>query len=151
MELKQSILSKLANIIVALGVSMFIIILISFIFKVVFPDYLFPEFSKTIPPIQHLLHSCVFAPIFEEFVWRFIPIEMLKKTKFFEDSKYYIIGLIAVMFGMAHGSFINVLVQGVAGFFFGWVYIKNNMSYTSSAITHSFYNLTVLVLIPSII
>jgi hypothetical protein len=56
-----------------------------------------------------------------------------------------------VLFAWVHGSTTNILIQGVGGFFFGWVYIKNGYSYWSAILAHALYNFTVMLIIPVLI
>lgn len=152
MELKQSISSKLANIVVALGVALLIICVLSASFKLLFGvDSRYPAFTKSPVSGVYLFYLCVMVPFLEEFIFRFLPIEILKNTEIFKRHKWYFIILIGIIFGWAHGSIINVYCQGVVGIALGWVYIRNQYSYLSSVTLHSLYNFLVAFIIPILI
>lgn len=101
--------------------------------------------------ISFLFFSCILAPLVEEFMFRHFPLQTLKLIPFpNESSRTKAIMLVVLMssliFGLMHGNgWDSVLIQGVTGLGFSYVYLKNNYSYWSSVITHSLYNLMCLL------
>ncbi len=154
MEIKQSLTSKVANIAIAAGLSIFIVAI-----TVSILTHLIPYFDTKLAvkdiPLNQIIRGLTIAPLGEELVFRLIPLSLfsilLKKTELFEEVKWYIVAIIACVFGYIHGGFYNIYIQGVAGFFFGWVYIKNGMSYWSAVIAHFLYNFMIYVVFPVII
>ncbi len=152
MEIKQGIVEKLANISVAIGVSLFTIITFCFAFKVLLGENTpLPTFNHPIPEFKYLIFLCIFPPIFEELIFRHIPAQILKKTEIFQQNKWWFVLVSGVIFGWLHGSYYNIFCQGVAGIAFGWVYIKNGYSYYSAVASHSLYNFLVGFIIPMLI
>lgn len=100
-----------------------------------------PElFSFTSPSIWYnLLTCCILAPLWEELVFRVAPISIAKSA-----GKQYIFPTIIIssfIFGSLHlNSPHPILFQGVMGFVFSLVYIKNNYSYWSAVVLHSMWN-----------
>lgn len=150
METKQSLTVKFSNIGIALGLSILIVVINAAILNTIVPYWNMPITTKDIP-WKHVITGLTIAPLGEELIFRLIPLNFLKKTSIFEDTKWYAVALIACIFGYVHGSFYNIWIQGVAGFFFGWVYIKNGMSYWSSVATHFLYNFMIYIVFPVII
>lgn len=87
--------------------------------------------------------SCIWAPIWEEAMYRYGPITVAKLL-----GNQYIMPFVIMsscIFGWGHGeSHDGVFIQGVLGLIFSMVYIKNNFSYISSVIVHSIYNCSLL-------
>ena len=150
MEIKQSIQSKLANIIIATGLSIFIISVNIAIFTNLFPFYDTKLAVKDVG-LQQIIRGLIIAPLGEELIFRLVPISLLKNTEIFKEGKWYIIAIIAAIFGYMHGGYYNIYIQGIAGFAFGWVYIKNGMSYWSAVLTHFLYNFMIYIVFPIII
>lgn len=148
MEINQSFSEKIGNIIIATFTSIILVLCIVAALDHFLPGWNCYNWSVPRPRSQELLSGLLIAPFTEELVFRWLPITLLKNTQFFKDRKYYFIGVLAVIFGYMHGSYYHVFVQGVAGFFFGWVYIKNNISYLSAAISHFLYNFICIVILP---
>jgi membrane protease YdiL (CAAX protease family) len=99
----------------------------------------------------YLIFSCILAPIFEELFFRFIPLEMHRLvTKNSSQavqlkSQWLVVLFTSLLFGWAHrNGFTSILIQGVCGLGFAYVYIRNGYSYISSVLLHSFWNLTCL-------
>ncbi len=147
METKQTLSEKGLNILLAVGVALLIIIINSSILNTLIPGYDMKLGLKTIPWYQ-IIRGLTVAPLAEELVFRFIPITLLKDTQLFKDKPLYFIAILAILFGAIHGGFYNILIQGVAGFAFGWVYIKNGMSYWSAVSAHFFYNFMIYIVFP---
>lgn len=90
--------------------------------------------------IQWLFWACMMAPLTEEVIYRHAPLKVASLV-----SKEAIVPVIlasSVIFGFAHGAgYLSVIKQGVLGFVFACVYIKNGFSYWSSVTLHSMWNL----------
>lgn len=84
---------------------------------------------------------CIFAPIWEEIAYRYIPLTIA--IRYFKKSFFQIVLGSAIVFGLGHGSPINIMIQGVWGLMFSVVYIRNGLWYaiTSHALWN-FYCLT---------
>ncbi len=150
---KKPILEKISNIFFATGVATLIVLI-----NMVILNSLIPHWGmKLVDPTmswQAVVRGIFLAPLVEEFVFRWLPLTLALKVAFFKEDKenlYILVAFLACIFGYIHGSFYNILIQGVAGFFFGWVYIKNGMSYWSAAATHFLYNFVCLVIFPALI
>lgn len=94
-------------------------------------------------PQEHTLFdifsACIFAPVFEELTFRWAPIEIAKILG--EQSLMPIILISSVIFGLGHGNGIfSLLVQGVMGFMFCVLYIKNNYSIWTTMLLHAMWN-----------
>jgi len=154
MEIKQSLESKAANIAIAAGLSIFIVAITVSILTQLVPYFDTKLAVKNIP-LNQIIRGLTIAPLGEELIFRLIPISLfsvlLKNTELFKETKWYIVAIIAAIFGYIHGGFYNIYIQGVAGFFFGWVYIKNGMSYWSAVATHFLYNFMIYIVFPVII
>ena len=87
------------------------------------------------------MSSVICAPLFEEFIFRHAPLQIVKKYKLFEIESIVVV-FSCIVFGWYHYyGFQAVLLQGVIGLVLCWVYIKNGYSYWSSVCVHSAYNL----------
>jgi len=146
METKP-ILSKLSNILIAVGAALIIIIINSSILNTLIPMFNMKLGDKNIA-WQTIVRGLLVAPLVEELIFRHIPISLLKDTQLFKDKSIYFIAILGIIFGAIHGGFYNILIQGVAGFAFGWVYLKNGMSYWSAVSAHFLYNFMIYVIFP---
>lgn len=86
--------------------------------------------------------SLIQAPIVEELIFRYAPLQLVKKT----NKVLPMMILSSALFGWLHGGFINVMFQGVFGFAFAWVYVSNNYSYWSAVTIHSMSNMFMILL-----
>lgn len=101
------------------------------------------------PPKYELFFACILAPIWEELAYRYAPIQISKK--FNHELLIPILIISSAMFGWGHGrAGESILIQGVTGLIFAFVYIKNNYSLLSSMFLHGFWNFFILVIIPFI-
>jgi len=91
---------------------------------------------------NYIFRCCVFAPLWEELAFRHAPILIAKE---FGIRRFLLPVLIisSILFGYLHGGPENVLIQGIYGFIFACVYVKNDFSYRSSVIIHSMWNIFV--------
>ena len=104
--------------------------------------------------------SCVLAPLWEEAAFRYGPLGVARaleaaatqKTSGYLPKTICLLPMIilsSVVFGLVHGTVINIMFQGVGGLLMAWVMIKSG--YWSAVITHSLWNFMVMFGIPVII
>lgn len=108
--------------------------------------YPYPEGEGiVVTPAWLIFYACIFAPIWEEALYRYGPITIAKNM-----GREYILPVVimsSIIFGWQHyQNPESVLLQGMLGLFFSFTYIKAGYSYLSSVIVHSLYNLTILIL-----
>jgi membrane protease YdiL (CAAX protease family) len=149
METNQSLLSKITNIFMAVGLAILIIAINSSILNTLIPMFDMKLGLKNIP-WQSVARGLTIAPITEELIFRHLPISLLKDTQLFKDKSMYFVAILGAIFGAIHGGYYNILIQGVAGFAFGWVYVKNGMSYWSAVSAHFLYNFMIYIVFPVI-
>jgi len=97
--------------------------------------------------------SVILAPLWEEFAFRVMWFR--KKLRKRDKESFYnqdfvkaqgkmpiwdFVIFTAIIFGLAHGGPINLLLQGVGGLFLAYVYLLNNRSYWSAVIMHAMFN-----------
>ncbi len=151
--MKNSFLLKLSNIFFATGIALLLVLINGAILTTLMPLW----GLRLVDPAatwQSIVRGLTIAPLGEEFIFRYLPITLACKLAFFKEDKenlYLLIAILGGIFGYIHGGYYNILIQGVAGFFFGWVYVKNGMSYWSAVAAHFIYNLVVSVVFPVII
>ncbi|MBU4348351.1 CPBP family intramembrane metalloprotease [Patescibacteria group bacterium] len=104
--------------------------------------------------------TCIFAPLWEEAVFRFGPFGVARALEFTATQKTsgylprticlfpVLIGS-SIVFGLLHGSVINIMIQGVFGMFFAWVMIKSG--YWSAVLTHSLWNFMLMFGMPIVL
>lgn len=100
----------------------------------------------TIPPLTHfeeIIRSCIIAPIWESIVWVYAA---AKIAKAFNEKKllFPIMIISSCLFGWTHNAAEGVFLQGVVGFAFFSLYIKNNYSLSSAIFAHAFWNFIVI-------
>jgi membrane protease YdiL (CAAX protease family) len=94
--------------------------------------------------------ACIWAPLWEEAAFRYAPITIAKN--FGPQFLFPVIIISSVLFGWGHGSGpVSLLIQGVGGFLFSLLYIKNGFSYKSSVTAHFLWNLSLMFLLPVLI
>ena len=83
--------------------------------------------------------ACICAPTWEELCFRWAPIEIARGLG--DQMVLPVILISSVVFGLGHGNGIfSLLVQGVMGFTFSMLYIKNNYSIWTTMLLHSMWN-----------
>jgi len=112
-----------------------------------------PYGGYSLTPIGIFFFSCIFAPLWEELAFRHAPLLIAKRfSKPGRDVTWPIIIISSVIFGWGHGSGpISLLIQGVGGLLFSWVYLKNNYSYWSSTFLHFLWNFSLTFVFPTIV
>lgn len=83
-----------------------------------------------------LFSSLVQAPLIEELIFRYAPLQFVKGTPHVLPMMI----ISSAIFGWLHGGFINVMMQGVTGFCFAVVYVKNGYHYWSAVLLHAAWN-----------
>lgn len=104
-----------------------------------------PSSSYTLN-LPTFIFTCICAPLFEEIVYRAAPLKIAKvigdKLNITKKLILPVMLASAVIFGWDHnGGAITVLKQGMMGFVFSVVYIKNNYCYWSAVTIHFMWNL----------
>lgn len=100
-----------------------------------------------------IFFACVLAPVWEEFAFRvfwfwkklrkrdkeeFLQPEVVAKLK--KVPLWDFVVFSSIIFGIAHGGPINILIQGVGGLFLSYAFFKNGRSYWSAVALHAAYN-----------
>lgn len=141
---------KIKNILVGIAATVGLVLISLFLMKTFMPAMFSSGFVET-SKRELFITACIFAPLWEEAVWRYAPIEILRNLTDFEKIKWpFIIGS-GLLFGYWHYGPASVPIQGVAGMVFAWVYIENKFSYLSSVIVHSLWNFSLIVAMPYLI
>jgi len=129
--------------------------------------------------ITGLFLTCIFAPLWEELAFRYVPLGMAKSLEIMlvrdlshkvrrnrgveydhEHGHLYgnlkgtgfilpVILLSSVVFGQAHGHTINIMIQGVGGIVFSWLMLKSG--YWSAVVAHSMWNFMLMFGMPIIL
>lgn len=142
-------IGKVANVIGALGICLLWVIILKFVLNNIAGVHIIGQFGLfDLGPqpskLYQFVDMCVIPPLWEELCWRFVPISIgLYLAKKFNDYNILIPIIIgsSINFGWGHGNGeISVLLQGVMGFVFACVYIKNGFSYWSSVTVHFLWN-----------
>lgn len=114
-------------------------------------DILFPEpkwfinkFAQWgLPMFEHyklilFFFACIVAPFAEEVLFR-VPLRVFKSVKN-KDMLPWAAAFSSIIFGLMHQGSLSLLIQGVMGFVFTIVYIRNGYSYLSSVFLHFLWN-----------
>lgn len=106
-----------------------------------FPNQIFGSPS----PYYLFLTACIVAPLWEELVFRYAPITLVKK--FGRGAILSAVAISSFVFALGHTRSPHpILIEGVSGFFLSCVYIKNDYSYWSSVTVHFMWNLMVFII-----
>lgn len=107
--------------------------------------------------------SCVLAPIWEEFIFRYLPFAIFIAPKLIEhpgmteeqqkERAAYVRKFLGVMivatsiiFGLLHGSPINILFQGVGGIILWKIFLQSGKyRYWYAVAAHALWNISVSV------
>ena len=140
-------IQKSLNIATAFGVVLLWTLFISFVFYFVNTGSVMPpEFKPMLDkvPDQYkawvIFKSCLVAPIVEEVIFRMGPLMIVRNM-----PKNIITGTIILssfVFGLMHGSFYNVLIQGVMGLILCKLYLADG--YWSCVILHFIWNFLIV-------
>jgi len=123
--------------------------------------------------------SCIFAPLWEEFAFRYIPLRLAKSQEImfvrgfshkfrhdygveYDHNRRLLYGnlkgtgfilpvmlLSSVIFGVVHGNVINIMFQGVGGFIFAWLMIKGG--YWPAVMAHVTWNFMLMFGMPTVL
>lgn len=105
------------------------------------PPSNFPSFDFSVdPPLAYILFlMCIVAPLWEELAFRHGPGLIVKAMG--KEVMLPVMIISSAIFGWGHGHGPeSILRQGVMGFIFFSLYIKNNYSYWSSVLLHALWN-----------
>lgn len=97
-----------------------------------------------------LFLACFLAPLWEESVFRYTAIRFAQFCDSLMGKSWMLLPIIflsSILFGILHGSAINILFQGVSGLGFCWLFLKNRNSYWSVFAVHALWNLLVIFVI----
>jgi membrane protease YdiL (CAAX protease family) len=138
-------LKKIKNIIFGYILSLIWISFVSYLYTVLGYEEIIEESESNDSFYYFVFISCIWAPIWEEALYRYGPITIAKTIG--NQHIMPVVIITSCLFGWGHGQcHEGVLVQGILGLILSIVYIRNNYSYLSSVILHSLYNLTLLFL-----
>ena len=91
------------------------------------------------PRASDYFSAIILAPIWEEYVFRYIPLKWVS-TFNNKDYTWAVMVLSSFLFGIAHGGVNHVFIQGVVGLISAWLYFANGKSYWSCVVFHAMYN-----------
>jgi membrane protease YdiL (CAAX protease family) len=101
--------------------------------------YMLPEEGNG----PEFIYSCIFSPLWEEALYRWAPIEASRRLGVLEKVKWPLLVTTSILFGLTHGSTLNIPVQGVFGLILSILYIENKFSYISVVILHMLWNILI--------
>lgn len=138
---ETSLFGKFKNILFGAVFYLFWSSIVLFLYKKFIPEFNLITLQFFHPSqIYTFISSCILAPVVEEIIFRFFPLELAKILKV-EGLTIIFIILSSVIFGLIHtGGKFAVPVQGIAGLLFCYVYIKNGYSLISSILMHFIIN-----------
>ncbi|MFA6603391.1 MAG: CPBP family intramembrane glutamic endopeptidase [Patescibacteria group bacterium] len=168
MENRTFGLRHVRNILTAYGLSWVWVVIVSNILQALLPKAVisselpvlsvfgawidhFPDMATAIKASVglSLFMTLVFAPVIEEAIFRMLPLTFVI-GQHPERVRAVVIVICGIIFGWAHGSPLNVFIQGFVGLMLGWLYVKNNTSqkaaYISCVIVHALYNFTIVAM-----
>jgi membrane protease YdiL (CAAX protease family) len=93
----------------------------------------------TQPSIREFFFSCIVAPFWEEITFRVVPITIARILN--PSLVFPVILLSSVVFALGHHWQFSLFFQGIMGFVFSVLYIKNNYCYLSAVTLHAMWNL----------
>lgn len=108
----------------------------------------------SLTPLGVFFFACILAPLWEEAAFRHAPLQLVKKFKdrLQMDLTVPVVILSSAIFGWGHGAGpISIMIQGIGGLAFSWLYISNNYNYWSSVVLHFLWNFSILFVFPSFI
>lgn len=110
-----------------------IVFIVTFIDKVVYVN----------PIMVTFFMSCIFAPLWEELLFRYVPIQIVNASNNASKLMLPVVIGSSILFGLAHGGPLNILTQGVGGLFLSYLYIKYE-SYWLNVLSHALWNFFVV-------
>ncbi len=117
---------------------------------IVLPLIGFTPPGKPILEIDFIVWSLLIAPVLEEMLFRVLPLAIIsEKVRYHGGSGWLLLGsaISSVIFGLMHGGWANVPLQGVAGFTLCLIFLKaggRHGNYEKAGVAvfvmHSVYN-----------
>ncbi|KKU52527.1 MAG: hypothetical protein A3A28_05830 [Candidatus Sungbacteria bacterium RIFCSPLOWO2_01_FULL_47_32] len=91
-------------------------------------------------PVTFLLflETVLLAPFIEEAMFRFFPIRICRWLTKNKIILWAVIICASILFGRAHGTWWNVLAQGIGGIILSWAFLRGG--YVSSVTAHAVMN-----------
>lgn len=103
-------------------------------------------------PVFLFFFACIMAPLWEEIIFRLLPLKAILLAP--EKYRNGMLGVVAVssaiIFGYLHHGTVSILIQGVGGGLYCWLYLRNK-SILSPMLAHSIWNFTVIFGLPILI
>lgn len=140
---KLSFKEKVRNVFIALLLSYGIIWLAGFIMSILGvhpPVRVTPESVKGIPLFMLFLDCVVIAPLWEEAVFRLVPLLLVQRITKNKIALIVVVLASSILFGWVHGSIYNIPLQGLIGLLLCWLFLRNNNSYLSCFAMHGIRN-----------
>lgn len=117
-----------------------------------FLTWLFPKADAAsilgVPPMSQVMYNpvvvffwaVIMAPCWEEAIFRYFPAKLAQSIDSGDRNRFKIAIIIfsSIIFGLVHGSVLNILIQGVGGLFLFWIYCKNGLVW--SILSHALWN-----------
>lgn len=124
---------KIKNVVFGFAIIYFWVLLV-----VTFLDFLNTP-AQVITPQVSFFFSCIMAPLWEEVIFRLMPITLARR--FDERLLPIVVVSSSIIFGIGHGyGIVSILIQGMMGFIFACTYLKNgNIIY--AMLLHSAWNI----------
>lgn len=89
--------------------------------------------------IETFFYACIMAPVYENLLYLISPIII---AQHFKIQSQIIPITVAIVFGLAHGSVDNILIQGFLGY--TWILMYKEHGTVPSIINHALWNIFVL-------
>jgi membrane protease YdiL (CAAX protease family) len=109
-------------------------------------------FYKDVDDTKTLLYACVFAPIFEEVIFRWLPITLfalaINNRTNYKKLYWYVAAIISIVFAVAHYGYFSIFIQGILGMGLCYLYYKNRYGYISAVICHALWNISLGYVLP---
>jgi hypothetical protein len=152
---ETTFLGKLRNIGLAFTICLFWVAFIEWFITTIY-HIGSPYGSQLVPfeppsKLHEFFFACIVAPLWEELAFRHAPLQIGKRlsTTFGTEVVIPMVYISSAIFGWAHGQgAVSILIQGVMGFIFALVYLKNGYSYKSSVLLHAMWNFMVMFGLP---
>lgn len=124
---------KVKTLFAIFGLNLFWLLFISIFLKVIYSNHFLITFFS----------ACILAPIWEEYIFRYLPFKFLNLSKYKDQFLIPMILGSNILFGLAHGGPINILIQGVGGLFLSYLYFKYE-SFWLNVLSHALWNFFIL-------
>lgn len=85
-----------------------------------------------------VLLALIVAPLWEEFFYRLLPIYFLQMTGANKATLWLVIVVYSIVFGLSHGSWHHIFVQGLAGLVFSAACLRGG--FWMAFFAHFFHN-----------